>query len=112
MSGLSVPCQRTGKATPLIEGYIAVRIEDSCCIYICKDARRVSDDEFSFPVVAMIKSPENLIAWLTYLHSQPWFDLGMFMSLMYMLLHDIAEPLRTASQLMPDRDGLPDDNFD
>lgn len=84
MSVRCLPCERTGKLIPLIDGYFVASREDCYWQFVSKEALQPDEDvECELPVASFIKSPEDLIHQLTFLHCQPWFDMNMFMSFLY-----------------------------
>ena len=110
MNEICLTCQRTGRLTPLIEGYFALPPGPSPWLFICKDARRDSDKEYSFPFAAMTKSPVHLIYWLTYLHGRRSFDSEHFMTFMYILRDNIRDQLHRTDGVGLSVDGLPPDD--
>lgn len=88
MDGISLPCQKTGKITPLKDGHLVAVRNDGSWYFRSKPSELES--EFSVPVSSLIQSPEHLIAWLTHLHSRSWFDMEMFMTFMHLLQNVIS----------------------
>jgi hypothetical protein len=92
-----LPCARTEILTPLSEGYFLATIHDSYWSFVCEEAAQCNANEYAVPVAAMSKSSEDLIYWLTHLHSLRWFDIGMFLTFMYIMQDEIERQNKSSS---------------